>query len=484
MIVDLNNFSVFPTLAIGLLVAAMRNAGHEVEVVCPLAYGVVAAERERRESWKDHLARRIHLSTLAPFRLGRDAARATRSWWLGHPDRRMLREVERALDRRPGVVLLSAYLQHDRTVAAIARRARERGIPVVLGGPMFNMPGVSEAWRDIPGLTTIVGGELDLEIPALVEAVATDTELLRFDGVLLPDGRRSTPAPPLRALDRVPVPDFSDFPWDRYPFRVVPLMAGRGCQWARCVFCSDVVSASGRTFRSRSAESVLHEMQEQARRHETTNFLFLDLKLNSNPGLLRAIVDGAQRHVPGAQWVGTVHVDQRDDNGLTKRELRRAAAAGMRRVSMGLESGSQRLLDLMDKGCSVERNSAFIRHAHEAGISVRCTMFKGFPGETTEDLLLTAAFLESHSPYIDRVRFNDFSIQEVTPVYREIVGDSGRHPQIEPLGAQARNGRLAYVNRETGTRSYRKAKARVLRAVHEINRREVRRSARAFDGLM
>jgi CheY-like chemotaxis protein len=41
----------------------------------------------------------------------------------------------------------------------------------------------------------------------------------------------------------------------------------------------------------------------------------------------------------------------------------------MRRVSFGLETGSQRLLDAMDKGCTIERNSAFIHEAHEAGIS-------------------------------------------------------------------------------------------------------------------
>ena len=153
-------------------------------------------------------------------------------------------------------------------------------------------------------------------------------------------------------------------------------------------------------------------------RHSTSNFIFLDLKLNSNPAMFRGIAEEIQAHVHGAQWVGTVHVDQRPDNGLARRDLRVAANAGMRRISFGLESGSQRLLDAMDKGASVEANSEFIRYAHEAGLSVRCTMFKGYPGETAEDLELTADFLARHAAYLDRIRYNDFSIHEGTPIYQ------------------------------------------------------------------
>jgi radical SAM superfamily enzyme YgiQ (UPF0313 family) len=186
--------------------------------------------------------------------------------------------------------------------------------------------------------------------------------------------------------------------------------------------------------------------------------------------------------VPGAQWIGTVHVDRRADNGLSLRDLRAAAGSGMRRVSFGLESGSQRLLDLMDKGASVERNAAFIREAHEAGISVRCTMFKGYPGETADDLEQAAKFLETHKPYLDRVRFNDFSILEDTPVWH--AARDGDLPEIAFLGQNAKLGRARYANRSTEGVEYRRAKAKVLSAVFAINRRKLRLDAQMFDGMM
>jgi hypothetical protein len=483
LMVDLNNFATFPTLAVGVLVASLRNAGNQVTVISPLAYGVPASEREYRESLRHHWMRRIHLSTWAPLIPGRNAARK-RHWWIGRPDARTLREVDRALQARPDVVLLSAYLQHYPTVTAIGRLAAQRGVPLLLGGPMFNVAATAEAWRNVPGLVALVGQEADHSLPRMVDTLVRGGDLLAFDGVVLPDGRRSRPAPPLRDLGDLPVPDYTDFPWDRYRLRVIPVMSGRGCQWARCTFCSDIISTSGRTFRTRGVDAVLHEMREQSRRHQTSNFVFLDIKLNSNPAMLRGIVEQVQRYVQGAQWVGTVHVDQRKDNGLSARELKAAANAGMRRISFGFESGSQRMLDAMDKGCTVEANAAFVRHAHEAGLSVRCTMFKGYPGETAEDLLLTADFLERHGHCIDRIRCNEFIIPQDTLLAQTLQGAAPGRPAVRIARWNDRLSRAVWDNPDTGSAAYRKAKARMLRAVYEINRKPVRSAAHAFDGLM
>lgn len=483
LIVDLNNFASFPTLAVGILVAALRNASFAVEVLCPLAHDVPAVQREHRETIRDHVARRIHLSTWPLFRRARDLARTTRNFINNRPHPVVLREIARVLASKPDIILLSAYLQHYQSVVEIGKLAKSANIPLVVGGPMFNVPEIAESWLKIPGLVAMVGAESDLTLPALVRAACRGEDLLGFPGVKLPDLRSSPAAPPLRELDAVPVPDFSDFPWDRYASRIIPVMTGRGCQWSKCVFCSDVVSVSGRTFRSRSIDNIMHELREQARRYGSKNFLFLDLKLNSNPNIMRGICDTIQDHVYGAQWVGTVHVDLRKDNGLSRKELKNAANSGMRRISFGLETGSQRLLDDMKKGSSVEANSEFIRNASEAGLSIRCTMFKGFPSETADDLEQTADFLEKHEPFLDRVRFNEFSIPTDTPIYDDFAEERGA-ASFSIWKWDHRNGRALYIDHESGNPAYRRAKARALRAVYQINKREVRSAARAFDGLM
>lgn len=485
LIVDLNNFASFPTLAIGLLTASLREQGHGVEVLCPLAFDAPATLRERREWIGNHILRRIHLTDWEPALAIRDIARRLRERHIERPHATVPREVKHALDRGPDAVLLSAYLQHRATVRDIGRMASARDVPVILGGPMFNLANVAAAWKDLPGISAIVGAEVDRDLPNILTALDEGSDLLQFKGVTLPDGRASAPATPLRELDRSPVPDFTDFPWDRYPVRIIPVMTGRGCQWDKCLFCSDVISASGRTFRTRSVENVLLELEEQARRHETTNFLFLDLKLNSWPDMLRGIGRDIGRYVRGAEWIGTVHVDQRRDNGLSRADLEAAAEGGMRRISFGLESGSQPLLDAMRKGSSVEGNSRFIRDAHAAGLSVRCTMFKGFPGETAADMQATADFLEAHAEFLGRVHFNDFTLHTGTPIWEAMQTKAGSdQPPLDVHTHRNARARSEYRYRTPPSKAYRRAKARALSVVHQINRRQLSDAARQFDGLM
>ena len=484
LLVDLNNFSTFPTLAIGLLIAALRNSGKVVELLSPLAHDVPAVARERQENLFDHLKRRISLTDVPQAFAVRDFLRTLYRARYERPHPIVLAETKRVLKRKPDVILISAYLHHLPTIQAISELASEMDIPVVVGGPMFNLPHVAEEWRKIRGVSMIFGGEADLVLPDLLQTFLHGGDLLKYPGVTLPDGSSSCAAPPLRPLNATPIPDFTDFPWDRYPVRIVPLMSGRGCQWDRCLFCSDVISSSGRQFRTRTIESVLLEMQEQARRHNTASFLFLDLKLNSWPEMMRGIARNIQSYVQGAEWVGTVHVDQRADNGLSRDDLLAAADGGMRRVSFGLETGSQKLLDRMQKGSSVERNSKFIKDAHAAGLSIRCTMFKGFPGETADDMAATERFLEEHGHLLDRVRFNNFSLYTNTPIWYEMVKKSGTGTDLTLTSSDHARAQSMYRRTKPVDRAYRRAKARVLAIVYEINRRALRDAARQFDGLM
>jgi radical SAM superfamily enzyme YgiQ (UPF0313 family) len=484
LIVDLNNFATFPTLAIGLLVASLRNEGFDVEVLCPLSHDVPATTRERCETRVDHWMRRLHLTTNPWLLKLRDCGRATRLWWLHKPHPRVIAECSRALSKNPDIVLLSAYLNHHPSVVAICAAAKHRGIPVLLGGAMFNLEETAQSWRDIPGLTAIFGGEADLAIADLIRCTLGDGNLLDFKGVTLPSGETTGAAPPLAELDRLPVPDFRDFPWERYRVRVVPVMTGRGCGWGHCLFCSDVASASGRTFRSRPITAVLDEIEEQARCHDSKHFLFLDLKLNSDLDVWRGLIDGIQAHVPGAEWLGTVHVDNRKDNGLSKADLCRAFESGMRRISFGFETGSQGLLNAMRKGAHVEQYAQFVNDAHEAGLSVRCTAFHGFPGETAEDLERTHDFLATHGKCIDRIRFNTFSIMAGTPMMADLKSSSPRFHQIDNVLANHAKAQASYRHRALASPAYRRAKRKLLAVVHEINRKPLRAGTEALDGLM
>ncbi len=134
LIVDLNTFATYPTLAVGLLVARLREAGHVVEVLSALNLNVPPVQREHPDTLRDHLARKLHHATWSPLRAARDLKRAVSDRRAHRPDPVVLGETRRAIAaRRPDVVLLSAYLQHYSSVAEICRIAQQAVIPVLVG---------------------------------------------------------------------------------------------------------------------------------------------------------------------------------------------------------------------------------------------------------------------------------------------------------------------------------------------------------------
>lgn len=329
-----------------------------------------------------------------------------------------------------------------------------------------------------------MGAEVDLALPRLVRDTLAGADLTTHPGVFLSGGGRGPSASPLHHLERLPVPDFSDFPWDRYPHRIIPVMTGRGCSWGRCTFCSDVITANGRGFRSRPLHAVLDELQEQSGRYRSSDVIFLDIKLNSDVALWRGIIEHMQDRLPGGRWIGTVHVAARGDNGLTGTDLARAYEAGLRRISFGLETGSQGLNDTMDKGTHTAGISEFLSDAHDARISVRTTAMAGYPGETADDVAATASMLERHRDHLDRVRLSRFKAIPGTRFHRLHQRDPARFAGLSHFEWDYRHARAEYRYTASRHASYREAKRRLLRIVHQINRKPLRDGAREFDGLM
>ena len=490
LIVDLNNYARFPTLAIGYLIAPLRRAGFEVELLSPLAHGQSGVMREHQERFADHARRWLYMAPPALLWPHQDRLYEAYAAWQQRLTRSLRAVLEREIERsRAQTILLSAYLTHRPHVEFIAGLAQRRGIPVLLGGPAFNMPGVAAHWAEMPGISAVFAGEAEWSVVALADALCRGHRVGGEPGVYTPAPRQDpahTPRAlePIGRLDELPLPDFSDFPWERYPHRIVPLMASRGCGWGRCTFCSDVLTANGRGFRSRRVQSVLDEVAGQAERYATRDFIFLDIKLNSDVALWRGIVDGMQRRVAGARWIGTVHVDARGDHGLDRGTLERAQAGGLTRVSFGLESGSQRVLRQMAKNCTVERNETFVRDAGLAGISVRATMIVGYPGESAADVELSTRFLERNLAFLDRINLCRFKPMRGTTFEHLQQRHPGRFPDVEILGWDTATAHASYRPGDGRGRRYRGAVRGLLRAVHAINRKPLVANAAQFDGLM
>ena len=110
-------------------------------------------------------------------------------------------------------------------------------------------------------------------------------------------------------------------------------------------------------------------------------------------------------------------------------------------------------------------------------------MFKGFPGETAADMEATARFLEEHAFWLDRVRFNAFTFHTGTPIWTAVT-QKAEAAGLSVTRLDHRRARVDYRLTAAHTLAYRRAKARALEVVYQINSRQLRDTARQFDGLM
>jgi len=492
LLVDLNNFARYPSMAIGYLAASLRQAGLGVQVFAPLMIGVSGVVREAPPPpWGALLAQANHWIATSPS----ETVRAWRERLAG-PNRSAINRhaahvvdaFARELDAvRPLAVLVSTYLMYREVCVAIAAHCQRRSIPLLLGGPYFAQEETAHDWARIKGVTAVSAGEVDDKVPDIVRRLIAGQPLTGFDGLITANDLGAvsgTIAPPLLDLDRVAVPDYSDYPWHLYPNRIVPVITGRGCGWGHCTFCSDVTSTAGRTFRSRGVASVLEEIRSHRANYDARHFVFTDLKLNSNLTVWRALHMHLQFAAPESQWIGAVHVGSERDNGLSRDDLRAAAASGCVRLTTGLETGSQKIATLMRKGTRIDAISQFLHEALDAGISTRCTMVIGYPGETAEDVDSSTRFLEQHTSVIERVAINRLQVIAGTRLHQALKERPDRFDRIRILGEVPAQAQVDHHNDTVASAAHRRAVMRLYAISHRINSKSLMPRARAFEGVM
>ena len=327
----------------------------------------------------------------------------------------MLAESEsewgRALDRvNPRIAVLyednfnylskMCLLRMRQAAFAMIGMARRRGCTVIVAGS--DATDHAQAYVSAGAQYVLIGeGEQTLGevVDHLLRKPADLDSILGLaferDGQLVITPRR----PDLKDLDALPFPawDLVDIPryrsiWlERHGYYSMNLATSRGCPY-HCNWCAKPIW--GQRYHVRSAENVVAELAWLKRTYQPDHVWFVDDIFGLIPGWVERFADLVEQHHARLPFKSL----QRADLILKGNTIDALRRAGAQRVWVGAESGSQKILDAMEKGTRVEDIHQTARRLRAAGIQVGFFLQFGYPGETRQDIERTLQMVRDCRP--------------------------------------------------------------------------------------
>lgn len=283
---------------------------------------------------------------------------------------------------------MSCWTANRRGVALVAReiRARHPRAHIVVGGPHAT-PLAREMLAHHPEIDTVVTGEGEATFAELIERLSASRSLaglagawVRVDGAITRGPEREN----LRDLDALA----SVFDW----FDTHIVMTSRGCPW-QCTFCG-ADTTWGRGFRGTSVARVLDELETALARLPVRMIQIKDDTFTTNKKRVLELCRGIRARKLRFVWSCDTRVDVLSDELLYEMRL-----AGCQRMSLGVESGSPKVLAAIDKRITVDEIIASTELAKKYGIRVRYYMMVGNRAEGWPEFEETLRFLERARPH-------------------------------------------------------------------------------------
>jgi anaerobic magnesium-protoporphyrin IX monomethyl ester cyclase len=323
-----------------------------------------------------------------------------------------------ALDhRRPDIVVIyddsfnwftKMCLSRMRAAAcAMIGEARTRGVPVIVVG--HDAAEDPDAYLHAGAAFVILGeGEVTLgELLAHFEEAGGDVERLRdvaaasVAGIALHHRgflRRTPARKPLKDLDSLPLPAwdlvdieaYRSFWLRRHGYFSLNVVTTRGCPY-RCNWCAKPVYGS--TYHSRSPDNVLAEQRLLRERYAPDHIWFCDDILGLKSQWLVTWSEAVAQAGLDTPFLCQTRADLMTDDNV--RALRRAGAS---EVWLGAESGSQRILDDMEKGITIEQTRAAVAKLQACGVRVGLFLQFGYAGEGWPEVQATRSLVRKLLP--------------------------------------------------------------------------------------
>lgn len=292
-----------------------------------------------------------------------------------------------------GITMLSLEFNVALKSAEIIKKVNN-SIKVIVGGPH---PTLAESELiDNPSIDYIFKGEAEVTLPKILENMVNGDVKEKVITGEIPD------------LDKIPFPDRSLFrvlevpivPFLKMPF--VTAIAGRGCRY-NCSFCQPaerLIHSS--KIRRVSVEKFIEEL-EIARNTIGLNTLMIhDDCMADNTNWVERFLRQYRKKGFRKSFICQSRADIIVKKSKLFKDMRKH---GLQMIMIGFESGSQRVLNFLRKGTTVEQNYKAARICKKLGIRIWANFMLGIPTETTEEAMATVKMIKRIKPYVSSPTF-------------------------------------------------------------------------------
>jgi anaerobic magnesium-protoporphyrin IX monomethyl ester cyclase len=351
---------------------------------------------------------------------------------LANPDHEFWAELERRiLSPKPDVVGITCNSGNMDTVRLLVKRLKTFQVPVILGGSHPTV--LPEQSIRYSGADLVAIGEGELTLARVMDYLSGNGEPSMIPSLAWKRNAKVVVNPRgelIRDINDLPIPDRSFVNRSEYFGEVI--MTGRGCPF-NCSYCASR-NIWGRVVRLRSTASVIRELEElrvQAKAAEGSTGA--DGKV-PRPGtwvvkvvddtftvsrrrtmdILQQIIDGGLNCF---EFTGGVRADT-----LDKALVSKMAEANFRRVTLGVESGSPRILKMIRKGETNEDVKRAVGLLRDAGIHTHAFFMIGLPDETLEDIELSKKLIKDIRP--DHVEINMVTPYPGTDLFERLIPEN------------------------------------------------------------
>lgn len=303
----------------------------------------------------------------------------------GHTLKELTGEI---LKEKPDIVGFSAMTCQIKNVLMAAGELKKRNptLKIAVGGSHISST-KEEVFDFSEDIDFLFYGESEKTLCELVSALERNLPFGDIDGLIYRKDDEvvvNKPPEPIQNLDELPFPNLGLLDvkkYDSYYAKSLPLtslIASRGCPF-NCTFC-DAYATHGKIMRFRTPKSIVDEMEHNYNKYNIGQFMIKDSTFTVNKKWVREICSEIESRNLKINWTCNTRVDMVEEN-----LLRTMKKSGCHMVMFGIESGSQKVLDMMHKGITLEQIRNGVSLCKKVGLETAGYFMVGNVGETEED---------------------------------------------------------------------------------------------------